>query len=191
MQHENIRQGDNSQLAQENGSASKSKFVVKEVISYILVLITTVVILSFVFTLNRIPSGSMEPTIATNSIAVSWRLPYLFKNPIPNRGDIVTFREVGEVGRILIKRVIGLPGDTIHFEDGKVFVNGEELIEPYLLKQDSTKAITTDYTVPEGCIFVLGDNREHSSDSRFSDTPFIPAERIIARYLFSYKSLIS
>lgn len=179
----------------QKGSAGtaedKRKTMVKEALSYIGVLLCTVFILSFVFTLNRIPSGSMEPTIRTGSVSVSWRLSYLFGNPTPKRGDIVTFREQGGSNRTLIKRVIAISGDTITFEQGKVFLNGHELDEPYLMAADSTRSLESEYTVPAGCVFVMGDNREFSNDSRFMEDPFIPIERIVAHYLFSFRSLLS
>ena len=73
----------------------------------------------------------MEPTIKTNSFAVCWRLPYLIGNPSPRYGDVVSFYSE-EKEKILIKRVIGLPGDTISFSDGHVLRNGEYITEKYL-----------------------------------------------------------
>lgn len=173
----------------DDNSALTTKKVVKEAGSYLMIFAITAFIMTFVFSLNRIPTGSMEPTIPTGAVAVSWRLPYLVGNPVPERGDIVTFREVDSSRRILIKRVIGLPGDTVSFEQGRVRVNGNELEEPYLMRQDSTMSRVSEYMVPDGCIFVLGDNREHSSDSRFSDDPYVPVGNIIARFLFEYDPL--
>ena len=168
---------------------SSGKQIVKNVINYLLIFGITMAVMTFVLNANRIPSSSMEPTIRTGSIAISLRLPYLVGDPLPERGDIVTYREMGQRQRLIIKRVIGLPGDTITFEDGKVFVNGVELDEPYLMKQDSTQSGIPTYIVPEDHVFVLGDNRENSNDSRFSGYPYIPLKNIHAQYLFSFMSL--
>ena len=171
--------------------AMTGKRLVKEVLNYALIFGITLAVMTLVLNVNRIPSSSMEPTIRTGSVAVSLRLPYLVGDPMPERGAIVTYRELGQRHRLIIKRVIGLPGDTVSFEDGKVFVNGVEIEEPYLMKQDSTQSVIPSFTVPEGHVFLLGDNRENSNDSRFSGHPFIPAENIKAQYLFSLGTLFS
>ena len=109
----------------------------------------------------------MEPTLPTKSYFLGWRLPYFFGDPTPARGDIVMFRSE-ELGELLVKRVIGLGGDTITFADGDVYVNGEALEETYLPEQHITypTGATEVFEVPEGCIFVMGDNRTGSYDSR-------------------------
>ena len=113
-----------------------------------------------------------------------WRLPYFFGDPTPARGDIVMFRSE-ELGELLVKRVIGLGGDTITFADGDVYVNGEALEETYLPEQHITypTGATEVFEVPEGCIFVMGDNRTGSYDSRAWLNPYIPVEQIRSRAL--------
>ena len=88
------------------------------------------------------------------------------------------FYNVVEAGKIsYIKRVIGLPGEHVQIKDGKVYINGEELEEPYLREGIETESsLFTDITVPEGCIFVMGDNRPHSTDSRSFGC--VPIERV-------------
>ena len=174
-------------------NTSTAKQIVQNVLNYLLIFGVTVAVMTFVLNVNRIPSGSMEPTIKTNSIAISLRLPYLVGDPTPERGDIVTYREMGSRHRLLIKRVIGIPGDRITFEDGKVFVNGLELDEPYLLEQGSTQSAIPEFYVPDGHVFLMGDNRVNSNDSRFSGFPYIPVENVQARYLFIFgvKSLFA
>ena len=72
---------------------NRSVTAVKDVAVYIAVMVWTFLIMYFVFSLNRIPSESMEPTIMTNSLTISWRLPFLIDDPLPERGDVITFRE--------------------------------------------------------------------------------------------------
>lgn len=149
-----------------------------------------VVTLAVVFVLFRVllqlsyvPSGSMEPTIPTRSLNIGLRLPYVVGDPVPERGNIVTFWDE-ELGHVLVKRVIGLPGDSITFEGGFVYINGEKLEEDYLPTSGITQSEKS-FQVPEGCIFVMGDNRTGSNDSRFLSEPYIPVEKIQGRVLLA------
>jgi len=126
----------------------------------------------------HIPSASMVPTLEEGDRVVVNRLSYQFGEV--ERGQVVVFKKPqGSSGQNdLIKRIIGLPGETIRFADNQVYVNGLRLEEPYLAEQDSTRprltipgcAQTTPApdtcVVPEGTIFMMGDNRLGSSDSR-------------------------
>ncbi|EFO80344.1 signal peptidase I [Oscillochloris trichoides DG-6] len=106
----------------------------------------------------------------------------------PRRGDIVVFEYPRDVSKDYIKRVIGLPGDTLEIRDGKVFLNGIELIEPYL---DSSTACMGSrvcsngpFVIPSGTIFVMGDNRNNSSDSREWDS--LPLDRVVGQAWLIY-----
>lgn len=110
---------------------------------------------------------------------------FLFKGP--QRGDVVVFRAPGAEERDFIKRIIGVPGDTIEILNGQVIVNGETLKEPFILNHanytwplDGRGPVT----VPPGQFFVLGDNRTNSSDSHVWG--FVPADHIIGKALISY-----
>ena len=96
---------------------------------YIPVTIVVMLLLfKVIFQIAWVPSGSMETTLPTKSILLSWQLPYAVSDPTPQRGQIVTFWS-DEMGKLLVKRVIGLPGDIVTFQDGYVYVNGEKLDE--------------------------------------------------------------
>ncbi|MCY4528804.1 MAG: signal peptidase I, partial [Chloroflexi bacterium] len=100
---------------------------------------------------------------------------YIFHPPV--RGEVVVFRSPRDPDRDFVKRVIGLPGETVEIVQGTVYVNGLELVEPYLDRKDNTTMAPVD--VDQGTVFVLGDNRGSSNDSR-SWGP-VPAENLIGR----------
>jgi signal peptidase I len=86
----------------------------------------------------------------------------------PERGDIIVFNPPNQSDKPYIKRVIGLPGESVTFKDGSVYINGQKLEEPYLDGDKSlcNRSVCPDIVVPEGSVYVMGDNRENSSDSR-------------------------
>lgn len=158
--------------------ATAKKFV-KKVGNIVVILVTAFVlaylIRAFVFTPYEIPSGSMLDTIQIEDKVISERLSYYVSDPKP--GDIVTFEDPQQPGRTLIKRVIATEGQTIDFQDGNVYVDGVKIDEPYLKDGSYTEPlyehpegmghITYPYTVPEGHVWVMGDNRLESADSRY------------------------
>jgi len=111
----------------------------------------------------QVSGPSMEPNIQSGEYVVIDTLAYRFG--APKRGDIVAFAHGVDPSELLIKRVIGLPGDRISIDRGRVFVNGIHLHEPYVHSLDTRTFQTV--TVPRACVFVLGDNRAKSEDSRF------------------------
>lgn len=128
-----------------------------------------------------VTSGSMEPTVVTGDVDVSCRLAYIVSKP--QRGDIITFNSL-EKNTLMGKRIIGVAGDHIEFHDGYVYINGEQLDESAYLYKDTETNCAATFDVPEGCVFVLGDNRENSNDSRFWENPYISISDIEAKFLF-------
>lgn len=151
----------------------------KEWKEVILILAAVFVTFKFILQIAWVPSGSMETTLPTKSVLVGLHLPYVVGSPMPERGDIVTFWNE-ELNKVLVKRVIGLPGDEITFAGGFVYINGQQLDESYLPAQGITECDKS-FTVPEGCFFPLGDNRTGSLDARSWNDPYIPVSAIQAK----------
>jgi signal peptidase I len=118
----------------------------------------------FVMEAFWIPSGSMIPTLEIGDRVLVNKFIYRFTDP--SRGDIIVFESVDNSNEDLIKRVVGLPGDTIALRGGKLFVNGEPQKEPYTNKKVPDRSFYARTTVPKNHVFVMGDNRGNSADSR-------------------------
>ncbi|MFZ5814849.1 MAG: signal peptidase I [Bacillota bacterium] len=129
----------------------------------ILALIVALVVRTFVVEVYRVDGSSMENTLRTEERVLVNKFIYRFRNPEP--GDVIVFKYPKQPDRDFIKRVVAVAGDTVQMEKGKVYVNGQPFPEP-----PTVRMTTTDYgpyTVPAGSVFVLGDNRNNSEDSRF------------------------
>lgn len=161
---------------EEKGFDIKSFF--KEIIWYVIIFAITFFVCRYIIIVSTVMSGSMEPTIMTGNTAFSNRLAY--KHGEPERGDKIVFL-FEETGEYYFKRVIGLPGEEISFKDDHVYINGELLVEDYLNPVVITECEKT-FKVPEECVFVLGDNRTNSYDSRFWDNPYVSYDSIRGRY---------
>ncbi len=136
-------------------------------------LIETIVLVAAIYTLVNLVSArfivegpSMQPNFATGQFVIVSRLNFMLGEP--ERGDIVVFHYPGNPEEDYIKRVIGVPGDTIEMRDQQVYINGEPIDEPYI-NEPCNRASCPDRVYPTlGAdeYFVMGDNRNHSSDSR-------------------------
>ena len=160
----------------------------EELISWIKTIVLAVLIaifINFVLIVNAtVPTGSMENTIMTKDRVVALRMSYLFSDP--ERGDVVIFKYPDDETMLYVKRVIGLPGDTVEIKDGGVYINGSEepLEEDYI--RETTEGDYGPYEVPEGCYFMMGDNRNNSLDSRFWNNKFVEEDKILGKVVFKY-----
>lgn len=176
------------EIAEELEEESAQKAVLRRIwdsVGYLVVPVVVVfLLLGVVFSLAWVPTGSMEPTLPAKSYFFGWRLPYFVSDPTPERGNIIMFRS-DELDELLVKRVIGLPGETVSFENGMVYIDGELLEEAYLPEQGITWPLsdTEVFEVPEGRVFVMGDNRTGSYDSRAWYDPYVPVEKIKSKAL--------
>ncbi|MBD5541408.1 MAG: signal peptidase I [Lachnospiraceae bacterium] len=164
----------------------KSK--IRELLEYVVIFIIVIILVwlmdTFLIVNARIPSESMENTIMTGDRIIGSRLAY--KTGIPHRYDIIIFRYPDDESVLYIKRIIGLPGDTVYIINGKVYINGSE--EP--LDDSFTPEVPVGnfgpYQVPGNCYFVLGDNRNYSFDSRYWKNTFVREDQILGKAKFCY-----
>ena len=130
---------------------------------------------------TRVDGQSMEPSLHSDERLVVEKLSYRLRGP--QRFDIVVIRVPSQGDDLLIKRVIGLPGETVEIRDGVVYINGVELGEPFV-EQRTYPGRDAKVTVPPLHVFVMGDNRTHSNDSR-SFGP-VPIDNIVGRAWLAY-----
>jgi signal peptidase I len=143
-------------------------------------LVIAIAINLFLAQATQVLGQSMEPNLHTSQRLVVEKVSYHFHGP--RRGDIVVI-DLPEAGpELLIKRVVGLPGDTISSQRGQVFINGEPLDEPYISSPGGRDI--PEQVIPPLHVFVMGDNRQFSNDSRNFGT--VPIDNIVGRAWFSY-----
>lgn len=174
-------------------TAEEKKVNVKrEIISWVIVIAAAFalayIITHFIIIKAEVPTSSMENTVMTGDKIVGNRLSYLFSDP--ERGDIVLFYQPDTVAagadELYIKRVIGLPGDTIEIKDSMLYINGEAYPEDYL-KETMDSIDYGPYEVPEGSYFMMGDNRNVSYDARKWSIKYVSKDLIIGKAWFRYK----
>ncbi len=132
--------------------------MVKELIPYLVIVIIVVFIRTFLVTPIRVNGHSMDPTLKHKEILLLKKYDHNFE-----RFDIVVFHYQKDH---LIKRVIGLPGETVEYKNNRLYINGTYIKENYLPKETKTNDFVVEEKIPNGYYFVLGDNRGNSSDSR-------------------------
>ncbi|WMJ23630.1 signal peptidase I [Paludicola sp. MB14-C6] len=169
-------------------SAEKKENFKKEIWSWvrtilIAILITFIVNQCVVFG-SEVPTGSMEHTINIKDRIFTYRLAYLLDDP--KRGDIVVFPFPDDESKRFVKRIIGLPNDTVEIIDGKVYINNSKnpLEEDYL--NEAPKGSYGPFRVPKDHYFMLGDNRNVSLDSRFWNDKFVSRDKIMGKAVLKY-----
>ena len=206
-------------LAPRRREGAKEPLLVDYARSFFPVILLVLVLRSFVYEPFRIPSDSMMPTLVqgdfifVNKWQYGLRLPVLNWKVVsvgdPQRGDVMVFRKPTEPSVVFIKRLVGMPGDTVRVTTTQVFINGQPMpVEPgefyrgpkeeqypftvvgqetlgdhrHMLMFDPSRPATQgEWRVPEGHYLMMGDNRNTSRDSRFPEVGFIPADNIIGK----------
>ncbi|MBE5921655.1 MAG: signal peptidase I [Lachnospiraceae bacterium] len=138
-----------------------------------------------------VPTGSMQNTIMAGDRMIGWRLSY--KMSEPERGDVIIFKYPDDPSQKYVKRVIGLPGETVTITKGNIYINDdtEPLVEDYLPENWVWKNDGFTFIVPQDCYFVLGDNRNNSHDARSWTNTYVTKDAILGKALFCYWPLDS
>jgi len=157
--------------------------VLREIIEWSLTILTAIILgmlfSRFVAGTANISGRSMEPTLQHNDIIFLNKFVYRFASPKKN--DIIVFPYETDPKKKYIKRVIGTPGDIIDYADGCILVNSEKLDDAFSGGYTSPGNIKYPLTVPDDHYFALGDNRNDSEDSRFTEVGCIPVKKIIGK----------
>lgn len=187
-QEEIIEKNDTAQTRKQNQMTTGA--FIKEVLSWVVTIAAAVALALF---LNRvilinatIPSGSMENTIMEDDRLLGLRLAY--RNNDPQRGDIIIFKYPDKEEENYIKRIIGLPGETVDIKDAKIYINGSDtpLDEPYLKEEWVIETGPYHFEVPENSYLVLGDNRNNSRDARYWNNTYVSRDKILGKAWFRY-----
>lgn len=160
---------------------SRVRSVLRELVETVLLtLLIYVLVRHFLFENYRVVGHSMDPTLENDQYLVVNKLGYRLHEP--QRGDIVVFYDPRNSDRKLIKRVIGLPGEVLEIKQGQVFINEQQLDEPYIPNPGRYSVPPT--PIPADHYFVLGDNRNNSSDSHNWGT--LPSSKLVGKAWLSY-----
>lgn len=167
---------------------NKPRSAARELLDYLIIIAvvagTVFLLTQFVIVNARIPSSSMENTISVGDRVFGSRLAYLKSDP--ERYDIIIFKYPDDESKLFIKRIIGLPGETVTIRNGKVYINDStEPLDDSFCPETPTGDYGP-YVVPENSYFVMGDNREHSHDSRFWTNTFVSRDKILGKAGFRY-----
>jgi signal peptidase I len=181
----------------EEGARNKRSSPRRTILEYVILAVVAIAVALFIqaFLVKpyRIPSPSMEDTLLVGDRVLVDRISWRFSEPA--RGDIVVFHSPVP-GPVLIKRIMGMPGDTLSIRDGAVYVNGQRLAEPYVRRVDGRPeptepfgtglswSLQQSYKVPAGSYFLMGDNRTDSKDSR--DFGPVARDQLVGRAFARY-----
>ena len=186
--------GRGSDLTQD--SQEKGRSILADIFEWVAIIAVAIgcsfLIRAFVAEVYEVPSGSMLETIQLGDRILGEKITY--RSSTPQSGDVVTFEDPENSSTILIKRVIAVSGQTVSFKEGSVYVDGSKISEPYTLGKATealsqhssilSGSISYPYTVPDGYIWVMGDNRTNSLDSRYFGPVAISSVTSKAMFIF-------
>lgn len=168
-------------MTEENKKTTIKEDIFDWIESMAISIFVVVIIFTFIFRIVQVSGSSMVPTLKDQDRIITTNLFYE-----PTAGDVIVCNSVG-LKKTIVKRIIGVAGDTIdiNFDEGKVYRNGVELKEDYIKeltkRPDYELPVEFPITVPEGTVFVMGDNRNNSRDSRSNVVGCIDTEQIIGK----------
>ena len=169
-------------------SRDAKRSIIKELLqwaaAFIAAIAAALLINNFVLVNAQIPSSSMEDTIMPGDRVFGNRLAYVLGEP--ERFDIIIFRYPDDESQLFIKRIIGLPGETVEIRDGHIYINGSDTPLEDVETKEPMEGSFGPYTVPEDCYFVMGDNRNNSRDSRYWEHTFVTEDEILGKAVFRY-----
>jgi len=161
----------------------------KDMLETILLAVIIFVIIQTLTVRVKVFNISMRPTLEEGYMVLVNK--WAYRSQAPQRGDVVVFHNQGQNNQDYIKRVIGIGGDNVEVRGRETYVNGIQLTEPYILERPNW---TGSWTVPEGKIFVLGDNRNNSSDSQdwgFVDQTWVVGKAILIYFPFNHIQVLN
>jgi signal peptidase I len=164
-------------------TSSNSEFF-QWILTFAIAVVIALCVNHFVLVNAEIPSGSMENTIMTGDRVFGNRLSYTFSEP--ERFDIIIFRYPDDESQLFIKRIIGLPGETVEIHNGQIFIDGSAAPLEDVETKEFMQGSFGPYTVPDNCYFVMGDNRNNSKDSRYWEHTFVTKDEIIGKAFLRY-----
>ena len=169
-------------------SRDAKRSIIKELLqwaaAFIAAIAAALLINNFVIVNAQIPSSSMEDTIMPGDRVFGNRLAYVLGEP--ELFDIIIFRYPDDESQLFIKRIIGLPGETVEIRDGHIYINGSDTPLEDVETKEPMEGSFGPYTVPEDCYFVMGDNRNNSRDSRYWEHTFVTEDEILGKAVFRY-----
>lgn len=178
-------------IKEEKRAENPTKYAILDWVYVVVIALAAALFINFFVIVNStVPTGSMETTIMSGSRMIGLRLTYLFEDP--QRGDIIVFKFPDNPKQTYVKRIIGLPGETVEVKDGITYIDGEPMDEPYINENYWLGSMTGDrynsgpFEVPENSYFVMGDNRGNSNDGRFWQNHYVSRKAIIGKALFCY-----
>ncbi|MDD5887796.1 MAG: signal peptidase I [Oscillospiraceae bacterium] len=165
---------------------SSGKEFLHDLLFFLIIVALLFVLNSTVLINAKIPSGSMETTLMTGDRVIGNRLAYKHKDP--ERFDIVIFKYPDDESQYFVKRIIGMPGDTVQIKDGKVYINGSTtpLPDKFCYGHGRPVGDWGPYQVPAGHYFMMGDNRNDSLDSRYWYNTYLAKDKIVAKVVYIY-----
>lgn len=185
---EEVKKGKKKKKEKEEKEKSKAQETIEFFVPIVIAVVVALLLKTFVFANAIVPTGSMLNTIQQKDRIIASRLAYI--NEDPQRYDIVIFKYPDDESQYYVKRIVGLPGETVQVINGIVYVtktDGETIqLDDSFVTACEPEGTFGPFDVPEDCYFMMGDNRNNSKDSRFWQNKYVHRDKIIGKVKFRY-----